>query len=212
MLEPRHHPTLLEKLEALEAELVHGLVTRLGLAGLLQRLPARLVWAGCLFVNCFASLALLAALAMVTGTPLVFPSLGPTAFLFFFNPLAPAATPRNALCGHALGIACGYAALWLTGLQNAPSAMLEGVNAPRVLAAALSLAGTGAGMVLLRIAHPPAGATTLIISLGLITAPCHLVTIEAAVALLTLQAILTNRVAGLDYPLWSRRPPLPPRS
>jgi CBS-domain-containing membrane protein len=211
MTEPRHHPTLLEKLEALEAQIAHGLLRRLRLANLLRRFPARPVWAGFLFVNGFATIALLAVLAMLSGTPFVFPSLGPTAFLFFFNPTAPSATPRNALYGHALGILCGYGALWLTGLQDAPSAMLEGVNGPRVLAAALSLAGTGAAMILLRAAHPPAGATTLIVSLGLITAPFHLVTIEVAVALMTLQAIAINRLPGLDYPLWSRPiPKLPP--
>lgn len=203
MAEPRHQLTLLEKLEELEAEVVHGLLRRLRLANLLRRFPARPVWAGFVFLNGFLSIGLLALLAMVLHTPLVFPSLGPTAFLFFFHPTAPPATPRNAIYGHALGILFGYGALWVTGLTAAPSAMQEGVDPARVLAAALSLAGTGAGMILLRVAHPPAGATTLIIALGLITTPLHLLVIEVAVALLTLQAILTNRLAGLDYPLWA---------
>ena len=60
-------------------------------------------------------------------------------------------------------------------------------------------------MILLKAAHPPAGATTLIVSLGIVTRPLHLVVIEIAVALLTLQAIAINRLAGLDYPLWARR-------
>ena len=80
----------------------------------------------------------------------------------------------------------------------------------RALAAALSLASTGALMILLRAAHPPAGATTLIVSLGIVTQPKHLVLIEVAVALLTLQAIAINRMAGLDYPWWARRAPGPP--
>ncbi len=45
-----------------------------------------------------------------------FPSLGPTAFLFFFTPRAPAASPRHTIYGHAIGIVCGYGALWLFGL------------------------------------------------------------------------------------------------
>ena len=77
----------------------------------------------------------------------------------------------------------------------------------RVLAAALSLAATGALMILLKAAHPPAGATTLIISLGAITRPLHLVVIEGALVLLVLQAIGINRLAGLDYPLWRPRRP-----
>jgi CBS-domain-containing membrane protein len=60
-------------------------------------------------------------------------------------------------------------------------------------------------MILLKAAHPPAGATTLIISLGIVTRPVHLLVIEVAVAILTIQAIVINRVAGIDYPLWALR-------
>jgi len=60
-------------------------------------------------------------------------------------------------------------------------------------------------VILLGIVHPPAGATTLIISLGIITQPLHLLMIQLAVALLTLQAIGINRLTGRDYELWSRR-------
>src|SRR5262249_26668907 len=125
-------------------------------------------------INSCITITLLAALAMVSHTPFVFPSLGPTAFTFFFAPTAPAASPRHALFGHAIGIVCGYGSLWLLGLTQAGSAMQEGVTIPRMVAVALSLAATGALMILLRVVHAPAGATTLIISLGLITEPFHL--------------------------------------
>jgi CBS domain-containing membrane protein len=80
-------------------------------------------------------------------------------------------TAQSALLGHAIGLLCGYVSLWLVGLEDAPSAMLEGVNGPRVVAAALSLASTGALMIFLQVIHPPAGATTLIVSLGIVTDP-----------------------------------------
>jgi hypothetical protein len=51
--------------------------------------------------------------------------------------------------------------------------------------------------------------STLIVSLGIVTAPFHLFTIELAVGLLTLLAIAQNRLAGLDYPLWAPRGPAP---
>ena len=57
-------------------------------------------------------------------------------------------------------------------------------------------------MVLLKSPHPPAGATTLIISLGLITKPLFLAVLMLAVVLLTLQAVAINRLAGTPYPLW----------
>ena len=188
-------------------EVTRSLAARLQVTHLLTRYSERPIWALFMFLNGFITIALLAGVAMVSRTPFVFPSLGPTAFLFFFTPRAPAASPRNTIYGHAIGILCGYGALWLFGLQHAPPAMATGVSAARVGAAALSLALTGALMILAKAAHPPAGATTLIISLGIVTRPSHLFVIEIAVAILTLQAIAINRLAGIDYPLWALRDP-----
>ena len=62
-------------------------------------------------------------------------------------------------------------------------------------------------MALFRVSHPPAGATTLIVSLGIISQPKELVIIEVAVILLTAQAFAINRLAGVPYPLWRNRNP-----
>ena len=58
-------------------------------------------------------------------------------------------------------------------------------------------------MVLLEVSHPPAGATTLIVSLGILSTPRDLVIIEVAVFLLVVQAWVINRLAGLPYPFWN---------
>lgn len=196
-------------LDVPEPEVTRGIVARLRLTRLLSRFPERPVWAAFMFVNGFVSIAILAGVAMLTGTPFVFPSLGPTAFLFFYSPTAVTASPRNTILGHAIGIACGYGALLVFGLEHAPPAMATGVDVPRIGAAALSLAATGALMILFKAAHPPAGATTLIVSLGIVTKPFDLAVIEVAVALLTVQAWIINRLAGLDYPVWARRQSAP---
>lgn len=47
------------------------------------------------FANGFMTIALLAILGVLTDTPFVFPSLGPTAYLFFFAPLGTSSSPRN---------------------------------------------------------------------------------------------------------------------
>jgi CBS domain-containing membrane protein len=198
--EVSHEPHLIDY------KVFQGLVERLRIKALLGKFPERPVWAAFMFINGFITIGILAGLAMVTRTPFVFPSLGPTAFLFFFTPTLPTASPRNTIYGHAIGIICGYGALWLCGLTETPAAMQVGVDGPRVLAAALSLALTGAVMILCKAAHPPAGATTLIISLGIVRKPEYLVVIEIAVALLALQAIVINRLAGIDYPLWWKKP------
>jgi len=192
-----------------EGEVAHRLMRRLRLSHWLGKLPPRLVWAFFVFVNGFLSVAILAGLALVFQTPLVFPSVGPTAVMLYFAPLAPTASPRNTLCGHAIGIGCGYASLWLVGLEHAPSALLEELHWRRVLSAALSLATTGAFMVLLDVVHAPAAATALIVALGIITTPAHLGIIELAVALLVLKALAIHRLAGIDYPLWSKHRSLP---
>jgi CBS-domain-containing membrane protein len=62
----------------------------------------------------------------------------------------------------------------------------------------------------MRADHPPAGATTLIVSLGIISKPKALLIIEVAVFLLVAQALVINRLAGLPYPLWRyREKPVP---
>jgi CBS-domain-containing membrane protein len=199
------HSSWHQRFEALEAEVASGLLERLRLKHYLRRFPRRSVWAGFVFINGFLTVGVLALAAMLSGSPFVFPSVGPTAFLFFFHPTTPPASPRNAILGHAVGIACGYLSLVLAGLQHAPSAMTEGVDPHRMWAAALSLALTGALMILLRTVHPPAGATTLIVSLGIIQDPFHLAMIEVAIVLLAVQAFAINRLAGVDYPVWGKR-------
>jgi CBS-domain-containing membrane protein len=159
-----------------------------------------------MFVNGFISIGILCGLAMLFQTPFIFPSLGATAFLVFFTPTTAAASPRNALCGHAIGIACGYAALWVTRLQHAGPAMLTELSLPRILAVALSLATTGALMIRFNAPHPPAAATTLIVSLGVVSKPAYLVVLEAAVGLLVVQAIIINRLTGVRYPFWASVP------
>jgi len=192
-------------LHLLEPHVSRGIVQRLQLTTLLGRFHDRHVWAAFMFVNGFITIGSLALLAMITRTPFVFPSLGPTAFLFFFSPTMPTASPRHTIYGHAIGILCGYGSLLVTGLASAPAVNMVGVAPMRILAAALSLALTGSLMILFKAAHPPAGATTLIIALGIVTKPFHLLTIELAVALLTAQSILINRLAGIDYPIWAKR-------
>lgn len=184
-------------------EHVAVLLRRLRLAWLLAHFPPRVVWSAYIFINGFLTIALLALVAVVTRSPFVFPSLGPTAYLLFIAPLQKNSSPRNTILGHAIGLVCGYGAYVITGASSVPYGVHPGVYWPRILSAALSLSLTGAFMVLLRADHPPAGATTLIVSLGIISKPKELVIIEVAVFLLVAQALIINRLAGLPYPLWS---------
>src|SRR5579872_1470360 len=185
------------------ADHVFSLLRRLRLDWLLHHFPPRLVRSVYVFVNGFVTIAVLALLALVSRNPFVFPSLGPTAYLLFFSPLGKTSSPRNTIVGHAIGLICGYGAFVVTGAGALPFGAHSGIFWPRILSAALSLSATGAFMVLLDVSHPPAGATTLIVSLGIISKPRELIIIEVAVFLLVAQALVINRLAGLPYPLWS---------
>ena len=185
------------------ADHILSLLRRVRLDWLLDHFPPRIVRSLYVFANGFITIGVLALLALVSHNPFVFPSLGPTAYLLFFSPLAKTSSPRNTIFGHAIGLLCGYGAFVVTGAGAVPFGVHPGIFWPRVLAAALSLSATGAFMVLLDVSHPPAGATTLIVSLGIISKPRALVIIEVAVFLLVAQALVINRLAGLAYPFWN---------
>jgi CBS domain-containing membrane protein len=190
------------------SDILRGILLRARLPWLLSHHSQVAVLALFSFINGCISIGLMSVLAVITRSPFVFPSLGPTAFLFFYTPTAPSASPRNTLIGHAVGAGAGYLSLVVTGLTMTGPALSVGVTWPRVIAAGLSLGLTAGVMVLLRAPHPPAGATTLIISLGLLTQPWQLVLLMVAVVLLTLQALAINRLAGIPYPLWGDTSPV----
>ncbi len=185
------------------SDILRGLFVRARLPWLLRHYSQVPVLAIFSFVNGCISIGLMSALALITRSPFIFPSLGPTAFLFFYTPTAPSASPRNTIIGHAIGVIAGYFSLVVTGLTLAGPALAVGVTWPRVVAAALSLGLTAGLMVLFKSPHPPAGATTLIISLGILTKPWQLLLLMGAVVLLTIQAFVINRLAGIPYPLWN---------
>lgn len=185
------------------AALVRRILIRLRFTELAEHYDSTIVLGVFSFINGCLSIAIMSTVALLSGQPFIFPSLGPTAFLFFYSPLAPAASPRNATLGHLIGAAAGWGSLWVFGLQDVGPAISTGVDTARIGAAALSLGLTSGLMVLFRAPHPPAGATTLIISLGILRTFEQVSILMIAVILLTIQALVINRFAGLPYPLWS---------
>jgi CBS-domain-containing membrane protein len=182
-----------------------GLAQRFRIPYLVQRHDAVSVMGLFAFVNGLISIGLMAGAAFLTGAPFVFPSLGPTAFLFFYTPTLASASPKNTVLGHLVGALAGYFALVVFGLTEAAPALATEVTANRVGAAALSLALTSGLMVWFKVPHPPAGATTLIVSLGILKTPFQLSVLMLAVVLLTVQGFVINRAAGIDYPIWAPR-------
>lgn len=190
------------KNEQLRWQMTLGILRKLHLESLSRQYNRAYVMAGFNFINGSLSIGLISLLALFTQEAFIFPSLGATAFILFYVPLATPASPRNTFCGHLVGALAGLGALHLFGLQHLPSAMETGVDLYRVGAAALSLGITSSLMILCRVAHPPAGATALIVSLGLMPQLSQLPVLMGGVGLLVIQAFVTNRLAGIPYPKW----------
>jgi len=106
-----------------------------------------------------------------TGTPFVFPSLGPTAYLLATQRTRYRGRLADVAVAHLLGVVAGLVAYHLlaggvvvTAELAAGSAALGRVVASGVVA----LMVTSAGMLGVDAVHPPACATTLIVALGLL--------------------------------------------
>lgn len=151
-------------------------------------------------VHCALSAALLGALSLALGVPLLLPAVGASAYLVFADPAAPVAAPRNVLAGHALGAAIGWGMLLLFGLAGEPNSLSAAVTWPRVGAVAGALATTIGVLRALRCSHPPAGATTMIVAMGLLPQARHLADFVLAGAVVVLHAGLACRLAGHVYP------------
>jgi CBS-domain-containing membrane protein len=78
-----------------------------------------------------------------------------------------------------------------------------GVTARRARAAARSLALVARLLAALRLPHPPAAATALIITLGIVHEPRHFPVLLGAVVALLVEGYVIERFVGVRYPLWA---------
>lgn len=139
-------------------------------------------------------LATAGVVGLVAAQPWLFPSLGPTVMLFFESPEQPSSRPLNTIVGHCVGIAAGIACYTALGLAGQPSAPVGGLTVSYVVAGALAVAITTAVLSLLKLPHPPAGASTLIVALGILHTPIELLSMVGAVLLITAIGWMINRL------------------
>jgi len=66
-----------------------------------------------------------------------------------------------------------------------------------------AVATTGGALRLLRSAHPPAGATTIIVASGLLDEPRQLLAVAVGVLILTTASHGLNRLMGVAVPRWA---------
>lgn len=180
-----------------------------GPGGVLGRIQASLGELGtglyCLVLS-FAVLLAVGLIGIARKEPWVFPSLGPTVMLFFETPMQKAASAKNAIVGHLVGLLVGAACLWGWNLDGHPPVIIEGLTPARVAAAATSVALTALILRFIRSPHPPAGATTLIVSLGILKTVPQLRVMVLSVIVLTTLSVLVNRLVGVRHALISPEP------
>lgn len=114
-----------------------------------------------------ALLLVVAAIGWATRMPLIFASLGPTAYELVEKPNSPSARTYNIIAGHMLGLGFGFLSLWLLHAWNAPKvATAEFVSSPRMWAAVVAAMLTTAATLVVKASQPASLSTTLIVSLG----------------------------------------------
>lgn len=135
--------------------------------------------------------------------PLIFASLGPTAYELIETPKRSSARPYNIIVGHLIAVLVGFAAIFLTRSWSVPSVSVHGVPLPRVWAAVVAALLTAFFTLLLRAAQPAALSTTLLVSLGLMQTAQDGLMIIAGVVLITLigDPIRKMRLHSSDEPV-----------
>ncbi|WP_459194568.1 HPP family protein [Halosimplex sp. J119] len=142
-----------------------------------------------------ALLSVTGLVAWLTGTPFVFPSLGPTAYLLATQRTRSRDRLVQVVAGHAIGVVAGLGAYRLLGSGVVVTADLPPQSpalAALVASGVLALSLTSAGMLAFDAVHPPACATTLIVSLGLLPTVREGLLIVVAVCVLVGAHVLTT--------------------
>ena len=132
-----------------------------------------------------ALIAVVALAGWASHQPLVFSSLGPTAYEMIETPERLSARPYNIIVGHLIGVIAGFSMVWIFHLWAVPVVSLDGVPLARVWAAMLATLLTVFGTLLARARQPAAISTSLLIALGVMQTAKDGVLIMAAVGLMT---------------------------
>lgn len=148
------------------------------------------------------AMAIAGLVAWLFRRPMIFPSLGPSVFLFVESPMEPEASPRNALVGHGVALAVGTGLLLAFGLPHTGH-FGTSFSARRALAAGLSVGITEGLLVLVRSPHVPAGATALMVTLGLLPRPSDTLALALGLVLATAAVWALNRSLGIPVPRWA---------
>lgn len=163
------------------------------------------LYAGLLFT-------VLGVIAWGSGQPFIFPSLGPTAFVLAFDRQSDRTQRYRIIGSHLIGGIAGLLA-WMVVASGVsitatpPPFSIEGFRL--AASATISIVLTSWAMIATDAIHPPACATTLIVSLGLLSTPLRVGIIVGSVIILVLfhngVLVVFKRLVGDSHPLYSEQ-------
>lgn len=145
----------------------------------------------------------LSILAWLTGQPLVFPSLGPTAYVLFTRPFSEAAAPRSVVLSHLGCIGCGLLAWVSVSFVTGHTVSLDQPGLAQCVSANVGFVLAVLLLLRLSLPHPPACATALMIATGAITGWWNLGLMAGGIVVIAFQGFFVYRLLGVRTPAWS---------
>jgi CBS-domain-containing membrane protein len=155
------------------------------------------------------ALGTITIVAYLTQLPLLFPPLGPSAFILFYTPMSMSACPRSVILSHTLALAAGLSSLWFFNsiLSHATLPDPNVMGSHGVFVIALSMGAICLMMIVFKCVHPPAAASALIAAMGYLQNIEQIVGFLLATILLVIEGVFFIKiVGGLPYPLWRADP------
>ncbi len=135
-------------------------------------------------------------IGLLLHKPLLFASLGPTAYEQCEFPHRPSARPWNVIGGHMVAIVIGFALVAVLHVGSAGKINGDtAVNWPRLAASALAVALTAGLNMLLKATQPAAFASALLVTMGAFQSARGAVSLVASVLILGFLGELVRRRA-----------------
>jgi CBS domain-containing membrane protein len=147
------------------------------------------------------------ALSILLSEPLLIPAVGGSVYMVLSAPEAETSAPKNVLVGHAVADSVGWLALSVFGLHGVPGGQTVALTWTRLAAVAVSLALTNAVLRAIRCSHGPAGASTMIVSIGALPEAHHILDFELAAFVTVVYGVFAHRLSGIEYSLRRVREP-----
>lgn len=138
---------------------------------------------------------ILGLIAWIFGKPFIFPSLGPTAYLLAFDKKFNHSS-KTVIGGHTAAVAGGLVSTYfITNHASffSISEPLQHAGLELAIGAVVAMAITVFLMLWLNVSHPPACATTLIVSLGILPLWSDGVIILLAVTIMYIVYVFTQK-------------------